>query len=310
MRRIKFFVCGQVDCGKSTLIGNLLYLSGAVKKLDNKSSIATKYSDLLDSDESERERGITQCSSNNIFIYNEIEYEAIDTPGHLLYIRELINAISLNKGSIGCIIISAVKSEFDSMFKNGTTKEDIILMRCCGVNNLICLINKIDKQQTNIDYVKDEFSKWILTKGFKRISFCCISAYQGINLLTRINSDEMCFIETLQKVDSNIKRTINEKNVKKNDKCKLDFYSFDFNKIISIGYKSVYHIVEHMDKTEIEGEIVHIKTKEEKVERFFRSNQNLYLYIKWDEIIEFFEGQRLILREDNRTIGFGYVVFN
>jgi sulfate adenylyltransferase subunit 1 (EFTu-like GTPase family) len=36
-QKIKFFVCGQVDSGKSTLIGNLLYDSGTITKLDNAS---------------------------------------------------------------------------------------------------------------------------------------------------------------------------------------------------------------------------------------------------------------------------------
>jgi small GTP-binding protein len=141
---IKFFVSGQVDSGKSTLIGQILHKTANLK-FDPQSSANTKFSDLLDVDTSERERGITQFSSNNPFTYQGITFEAIDTPGHLLYIRELINSISENKGSIGCLIVSAVVSEFMSMFENGTTKEDAILMRCCGVNHIIVIINKIDK---------------------------------------------------------------------------------------------------------------------------------------------------------------------
>lgn len=310
LTKIKFFVTGQVDCGKSTLIGNLLYKSGTVTKLDNSSSQATKYSDLLDVDQSERDRGITQFSSNNIFIFNNIEFEAIDTPGHLLYIRELINSISLNKGSIGCLIISAVKSEFESMFKNGTTKEDTILMRCCGVNHIICLINKIDKEQADVNTIKKLFNEWISKLGFKSITFCAISAYQGINLFERTDPNEMSFIETLINVNSKIKRLTIDKIIKNKDKCKLDFYTFDLDKIIACGYKSIFHIVDHPIKQEIHGEIVKIKSKENtKPKAYFKSNENVHLFVQLDESIDIVEGQRLILRDNTKTIGFGYVMF-
>jgi len=310
MQKIKFFVAGQVDCGKSTLIGNLLYKSGTVTKLDNTSSEATKFSDLLDVDQSERDRGITQYSSNNIFIFNNIEFEAIDTPGHLLYIRELINSISTNKGSIGCIIISSVKSEFESMFKNGTTKEDSILMRCCGVNHIICLINKIDKDNADIDTVKKLFDDWISKLGFKSITYCAISGYKGTNLFERSNPNQMSFIETLINVNSKIKRVGGEKITKKKDKCKLDFHTFEFDKIITSGYKSIFHIVDNPMKQEIQGEIVKINSKENTKKTFIKSNENVNLYIVLDESIDLSEGQRLILRDSTKTIGFGYVMFS
>jgi len=311
MNKIKFFVCGQVDSGKSTLIGNLLYKSGSILKLDNTSSEATKFSDLLDVDQSERERGITQYSSNNLFIYDNIEFEAIDTPGHLLYIRELINSMSSNKGSVGCLIISSVKSDFMKMFEDGTTKEDAILMRCCGVNHIVILINKIDKDNADIDFVKNTFNEWISRLGFKSIVYCPISGYNGLNLFDRINKDEMCFIECLIYLNSKIKRVVGEKISKNKDKCKLEFYTFNLDKIVAVGYKSVFHIVEHSSKQEIMGEIVRIQNKEDKKSKpFLKSNENIYLYVQLDETVVLTEGQRLILRDSTKTLGFGYVMFS
>jgi small GTP-binding protein len=311
IQKIKFFVCGQVDSGKSTLIGNLLYKSGSISKLDNTSSEATKYSDLLDVEQSERDRGITQFSSNNLFIYNNIEFEAIDTPGHLLYIRELINSMSTNKGAIGCIIISAITSDFMKMFENGTTKEDAILMRCCGVNHIVVIINKIDKPEADIDNVKNLFNEWITKLGFKSVVYSPISGYYGLNLFDRHNPDEMSFIETLIYLNSKIKRNIGEKITKNKNKCKLDFYTFDLDKIVAAGYKSIFHIVEHPYKQEIIGEIVKIQNKPDKKNKpFIKSNESVYLYIQLDETVDLVEGQRLILRDATKTIGFGYIMFS
>lgn len=309
--KIKFFVCGQVDSGKSTLIGNLLYNSGAITKLDNTSSEATKFSDLLDVEQSERDRGITQFSSNNLFMYNGIEFEAIDTPGHLLYIRELINSISTNKGAIGCIIISAITSDFIKMFESGTTKEDAILMRCCGVNHIVVIINKIDKLEAKVENVKNLFNPWVSTLGFKSVTYCPISGYHGLNLFDRYKSDEMTFIETLVYVNSKINRSIKEKITKHKDKCKLDFYTFELDKIFACGYKSIFHIVEHPCKQEIVGEIVKIQNKTDKKNKpFIKSNESVYLYIQLDESLDLMEGQRLILRDTTKTIGFGYIMFS
>jgi small GTP-binding protein len=310
MNKIKFFVCGQVDSGKSTLIGNLLYKSGSILKLDNTSSEATKFSDLLDVEQSERDRGITQFSSNNVFVYNNIEFEAIDTPGHLLYIRELINSMSTNKGAIGCIIISAITNDFTKMFENGTTKEDAILMRCCGVNHIIVIINKIDKLDADINNVKNLFNEWVMKLGFKSVAYCSISGYHGLNLFDRHEPAEMSFIETLIYLNSKIKRNIGEKITKNKDKCKLDFHVFELDTMVAVGYKSIFHIVEHPCKQEIIGEIVKIQSKSEKKNKpFIKSNDSVYLYVQLDESIDLIEGQRLILRDSTKTIGFGYVMF-
>lgn len=324
---IKFFVCGQVDSGKSTLIGHLLYLTSAIRKLDTSSKESTKFSDLLDFDESERERGITQSSCNFEFIYtlDDKIYEllAIDTPGHLLYIRELINSISLNKVSVGCIIISSVKSEFDSMFNSGTTKEDVILMRCCGINHVIVCVNKVDKLNNeniyeNLQYVKNTFDSWISKLGFKSVTYIYISGYQGYNLIDRYDEldmyinkeDNKTFMETLIDVNSKINRIDRIKIEKIKDKCKLEFRSFDIPKIIAKGFQGVFHIVEPDDEknSEIIGEICKICFNQ-KEKTFFRSNENVFLFIKLEKEIKIFERQRFILRSDNNTIGFGYVTF-
>lgn len=303
---IKFFVSGQVDSGKSTLIGYILHKTNNIKLVENSN---TKFSDLLDVDNSERERGITQFSSNNLFTYQGITFEAIDTPGHLLYIRELINSISENKGSIGCLIISSVVSEFMSMFENGTTKEDAILMRCCGVNHIIILINKIDKANASPDDVKNKFIPWIKQLGFKSFTFVNISGYNGNNIFERENKNIPSFIETLIEVNSRIKRNINIiKNEMKTDTIQLKFHSFELNKIIAVGYKSVFHIIEHTEYNEIEGEIIKIY-KNNKLIPFFRGNEDIIIEVNFNIIINLFENQRFILRDAMTTIGFGFAIF-
>lgn len=309
-RPIKFFVSGQVDCGKSTLIGYILFHTANRLALDPASHDATKYSDLLDVDQSERERGNTQFSSVNPFTWNGISFEAIDTPGHLIYIRELINSISENKGSIGCLIISAIYKEFTSMFENGTTKEDTILMRSCGINHIIVLINKIDKPQTDVDGVVDAFNKWVTKLGFKSITFVPISGFHGLNVFERINHSAKCFIETLVEVHAKIKyNPLNQARKELTTRViKLRFQSFDIVKIIAVGYKSIFHIVEG-NTNEMEGEITKIKHPDTtRSMPFFRGNSCVILHVTLQEEVTVFEHQRFILRDAMTTIGFGTVI--
>ena len=315
MDKVKFFVIGHVDSGKSTLIGQLLYKSGEIKKLDSTSKESTKYSDLLDVEQSERDRGITQFSSINTFTYNNIIFEVIDTPGHLLYIREVINSISQHRGLIGCLLLSAIVDEFDSMFNSGTTKEDCILMRCCGINHILICLNKIDKVkdenlESNINTIKEKFNSWVSKLGFKSITYCSISGYGNINLFERSNITNLSLIENLITINSNIKIPNKEKIFKNKNKCKLNFYTFDLERILIKGFKSIFHIIES-SIPEIEGEIVFIKNKNTNKDiNYINSNENVFMFVLLNDFVDLFEGQRLILREGNKTLGFGYVMFS
>jgi translation elongation factor EF-1alpha len=196
------------------------------------------------------------------------------------------------------------------MFENGTTKEDAILMRCCGVNHIVVIINKIDKADSAIENVKKIFNEWISKLGFKSVVYCPISGYHGVNVFDRYHPDEMSFIETLIYLNSKIKRNIGEKITKNKNKCKLDFYTFELERIVAVGYKSIFHIVEHPSKQEIIGEIVKIQSKSNKNKPFIKSNETVYLYVQLEETIDLVEGQRFILRDATKTIGFGYIMFS
>jgi len=68
----------HVDAGKTTLAERLLYMNGTVRhfgRIDSKDT-------FLDTDELERQRGITMYSKQARFTYQDTEYVLVDTPGH------------------------------------------------------------------------------------------------------------------------------------------------------------------------------------------------------------------------------------
>lgn len=85
MRKLVIGILAHVDAGKTTLSEALLYQSGSIRKIgrvDNKDA-------FLDTEEIERERGITVFSKQAVFSYKDMEIYWLDTPGHVDFSAEM-----------------------------------------------------------------------------------------------------------------------------------------------------------------------------------------------------------------------------
>lgn len=191
-----FVLIGHVDNGKSSLAGHLLYKCGHItdhdmkqlerEAIENKME-PWKYAYVLDTDQNERLRGKTHEFTTVEFKHNNQEYMLIDTPGHKSFIRSMIGGVSLIKNIIGVLVVSVLENEFGRGFSGGQIKEDLIIAKACGINNLIVAMNKID----GIDYdeekyniIKDKLSKFIKNLGFSKVTYIPVSAWTGENLTT------------------------------------------------------------------------------------------------------------------------------
>lgn len=85
MKHITIGIIAHVDAGKTTLSESLLFESGVIRKLGRVDSRDT----LLDSDEQERQRGITIFSKQAEFTYGETSFTLLDTPGHVDFAAEM-----------------------------------------------------------------------------------------------------------------------------------------------------------------------------------------------------------------------------
>lgn len=85
MKKIVIGILAHVDAGKTTLSEGILYTSGAIRKLgrvDNQDA-------YLDTNEMERERGITIFSKEAVFELGDKEITLLDTPGHVDFSAEM-----------------------------------------------------------------------------------------------------------------------------------------------------------------------------------------------------------------------------
>jgi translation elongation factor EF-1alpha len=185
----KICFVGQVDSGKSTTAGALLARCGAFSAHDlAKLSGSKKFSNLLDIFKEEQERGKTHEFCIIPFDYNGTKYELIDTPGHQILIRSMIEGISHYDPSeiIACVVISAAKGEFEAGWIRGQTKEDILLVRGVGIRNIIVLINKMDRAEWDKEVYENITKKvrsFLKNCSFLTVQFVAISGFCEMGLV-------------------------------------------------------------------------------------------------------------------------------
>ena len=196
---------GHVDAGKSTMGGNILFLSGMVDKRtmekyerDAKEAGRESWylSWALDSTPQERAKGKTVEVGRAYFETKSRRYTILDAPGHKTFVPSMISGAA--QADVAVLVISARKGEFETGFeKGGQTREHIMLVKTAGVQKVVCVINKMDEstvqwQKARFDEIKDKISPFIRAAGFNLktdVTFIPVSAYTGANLKDRVSKD-------------------------------------------------------------------------------------------------------------------------
>jgi peptide chain release factor subunit 3 len=221
---------GHVDAGKSTMGGNLLYITGMVDKRtmekyekDAKEAGRESWylSWALDSTPQERNKGKTVEVGRAYFETDARRYTILDAPGHKTFVPSMISGAA--QADIAVLVISARKGEFETGFeRGGQTREHIMLVKTAGVSKVIVAINKMDEptvawDKGRFDEIKDKLTPFIKAAGFNPktdVTFIPVSAYTGINLKDRIPKnvctwwDGPAFLEHLDKMPM-IERKLN-----------------------------------------------------------------------------------------------------
>ncbi len=208
-------ILGHVDHGKSTLVGHLMFLTGAIdektmreieemaKKMGKESF---KFAWILDKYKEERERGLTIDVSHVKFETGKYFFTIIDCPGHRDFVKNMI--IGTSQADAALLVVSAHRGEFEAgIGPQGQTREHIFLARTLGIGQVVVVINKMDL--VNYDYkryleVAEGVAKLLKLLGYKitpvewehegtkykgyavnDIPFIPVSALYGDNLIQR-----------------------------------------------------------------------------------------------------------------------------
>lgn len=138
---INIAVIAHVDAGKSTLVDAFLNQSGVFR--ENEEVVDC----VMDSDDIERERGITIYSKNCSIMHNGVKINIVDTPGHADFSSE-VERIMKTVDTVILLVDSSEGPMPQTRFVLSKSLEQ-------GLNPIL-LINKIDKKDARIDEVVDE----------------------------------------------------------------------------------------------------------------------------------------------------------
>lgn len=134
-------IIAHVDHGKTTLVDQLLRQSGVFR--DNQEVVER----VMDSNDLERERGITILSKNTAVNYKDIKINIIDTPGHADFGGEVERVLKMVNGVI--LVVDA--------YEGAMPQTKFVLRKALDLDlDVVCLINKCDREEARAAEVVDE----------------------------------------------------------------------------------------------------------------------------------------------------------
>ena len=134
-------IIAHVDHGKTTLVDGLLHQSGIFRQNE---VVAER---VMDSNELERERGITILSKNTAVMYNDIKINIVDTPGHADFGGEVERILMMVDGVL--LLVDA--------FEGCMPQTRFVLKKALGLKKkVVVVVNKIDRAGARPYAVVDE----------------------------------------------------------------------------------------------------------------------------------------------------------
>ena len=134
-------IIAHVDHGKTTLVDKMLMMGNLFKEHENPGEL------IMDSNELERERGITILAKNVSVYYKGTKINIIDTPGHADFGGEVERVLNMTDGVI--LLVDA--------FEGTMPQTRFVLQKALQLGKKpIVLINKVDKPNCRPEEVQEE----------------------------------------------------------------------------------------------------------------------------------------------------------
>ena len=140
-------IIAHVDHGKTTLVDELLKQSGVFR--ENQQVMER----VMDSNDIERERGITILSKNTAVFYKDTKINIIDTPGHADFGGEVERVLKMVNGVI--LVVDA--------YEGAMPQTKFVLRKALELDlSVVVLINKIDRPEARPNEVIDEILELLM----------------------------------------------------------------------------------------------------------------------------------------------------
>ncbi|MEE2675452.1 MAG: translational GTPase TypA [Planctomycetota bacterium] len=179
-------IIAHVDHGKTTLVDCMLRQSGQFRDAQLQGER------ILDSNDLERERGITILSKNIALPYRDVKINIIDTPGHADFGGEVERVVGMADGAL--LLLDAAEGVMPQ------TRFVLSKALDAGLKPIV-VINKIDRPDARCDEVVDEALELLTTLGgdhfLDHFSFVFASAKEGYATLDHaVRTEDMtCLLD-------------------------------------------------------------------------------------------------------------------
>ena len=170
-------IIAHVDHGKTTLVDQLLRQSGVFRA---NQEVQER---VMDSNDIERERGITILSKNTAVYYKDTKINIIDTPGHADFGGEVERVLKMVDGVI--LVVDA--------FEGAMPQTKFVLKKALELDlHVIVCINKIDRPEARPDEVVDEVLELFLELDADDSQLDCPFVYASAKAgIASLDADEM-----------------------------------------------------------------------------------------------------------------------
>lgn len=143
-------IIAHVDHGKTTLVDAMLRQSGIFRENE---AVAER---VMDSNDLEKERGITILAKNTAVTYNGIKINIVDTPGHADFGGEVERVLKMVDGVL--LLVDA--------FEGSMPQTRFVLKKALSLNlKPIVVVNKIDRPEARPEEVVDEILELFIELG-------------------------------------------------------------------------------------------------------------------------------------------------
>ena len=246
--------CGNIDDGKSTLLGRLLFETENI--FDDQIEKVTKNTDSIDFSLffdgliDEKKQGITIDIAHKYAILENRKFIFIDSPGHEEFTKNTANAATFADFAL---VVIDINRGITPQFKNHLE----IISKFKNINDIIVCVNKIDKvgySSSKINSLIKEIQKFSSLNSIKVDKFIPLSGLLGDNITKK--SSKTKFYKGLTLLDTLLSLEI--KKIKKinNTLLPISFQSKEGNKERLYFTKSINGPLKNTDK------LINLKTNQ------------------------------------------------
>jgi bifunctional enzyme CysN/CysC len=206
---LRVVLLGNVDHGKSTIIGRLLYDTGGLpdgkleelERTSRSRGMPLEWSFALDALQAERNQAITIDTTQTRVRYGGRQFLIIDAPGHRELLRQMLTGAAQADAAI--LVVDAAEG------LGAQTRRHAYLASFLGLRRLIVLVNKMDLTgfcATRFAEIRDEVLSFLEQVRLQPSAIVPVSARDGDNLVTHSPRCDWytgpCLVEALAALES------------------------------------------------------------------------------------------------------------